>query len=84
MSGRFVVYSMYVSDALANFPALVATSTVSVLHVCCIAHSWLPQRTILVNGCNSGDKGNCQNNTCLFAVPKIISLTILGTSAKSL
>jgi len=36
--------------------------------VCCIAHSWLPQGTNLVNSCNSGDKCNCQNNKCFFAV----------------
>jgi len=29
---------------------------------------WLPQGTILVNSCNSGDKCNCQNNKCFFAV----------------
>jgi len=54
-----------ISDALANFPALVATSAFPVLHVCFTAHSWLPQGTILVNSCNSG---NCQNNKCFFAV----------------
>ena len=25
-------------------------------HVCCIAHSWLPQGTIVVNSCNSGEQ----------------------------
>jgi len=29
---------------------------------------WLPQGTILVNSCNSGDKCNCQNNKCFIAV----------------
>ena len=28
---------------------------------------WLPQGTILVNSCNSGDKCNCQNNKCFFS-----------------
>jgi len=63
----FVVYSIYLMPK-ANFPALVAaTSDVPVLHVCCIAHSWLPQGTILVNSYNSVDKCNCQNNKCFSA-----------------
>ena len=48
--------------------SLVTTLAVPVLHVCCIAHSWLPQGTILVNSCNSGDKCNCQNNKSFFPV----------------
>ena len=38
--------------------------------MCCIAHSWLPQGTILVNSCNSVDKCNCQNNKCFLRWPQ--------------
>ena len=40
---------------------------------CFTAHSWLPQGTILVNTCNSGNKCNCQNNKCIFAVAKFLT-----------
>ena len=37
---------------------------------------WLPQGTILVNSCNSGDKCNCQNNKCFFcSVHSVIKVT---------
>jgi len=68
----FIVYSTYLIPYVANFPALVTTSAVPILHACCIAHSWLPKGTILVNSCNSGDKCNCQNNECFFAVAELL------------
>ena len=70
--------AQHLSDAQANFPALVATSAVPVLHVCFITHSWLPQGTILVNSCNSGDKCNCQNSKCFFFQCGVNSLLVIA------
>ena len=52
----------------SKFHSPCSNFTCSVLHVCCIAESWLPQGTILVNSCNSGDKCNCQKKKCFFVV----------------
>ena len=59
----------HLCDALANFPALNCNNfscscTPSVLYCPQLAAT----RAILVNSCNSGDKCNCQNNKCFFAV----------------
>jgi len=53
---------------LSKLPSPCSNISFPILHVCFTAHSWLPQGTILVNNYNSGDKCNCQNNKCFFAV----------------
>jgi len=68
----------HLSDALANFLSLVATSALPVLHVCFTAHSWLPQGTILVNSCNSGDKCNCQNTLHSNTAKQQFSIEAVG------
>jgi len=53
---------------LSKLPSPCSNISFPILHMCFTAHSWLPQGTILVNSCNSGDKCDCQNNKCFFAV----------------
>ena len=53
---------------LSKLPSLCTNFSFSCTPCVFTAHSWLLQGTILFNSCNSGDKCNCQNNKCIFAV----------------